>query len=419
MPIANHFAARLIPALPDLVETYGTPFHIYDAAGIAATHRQMMAAFPPGTFKQYFAVKALPNPHVLSLLLSEGSGLDCSSPAELLLAERVGAREDSVVFTSNNTTVEEYRQARSLGALITFDDRAILDRIDRLPAVVAFRVAPHGGTAGSSLMGDGANSKFGVPANEIVDAYRAAQRRGATRFGIHAMTYANELDVARAAVAAQSLFALARRLAETIGVEFEYINIGGGLGIPYRSMDRPFDFAAFASTIVTERHRVFGRAAPLILMECGRYVTGPHGVLVTRVVNRCRKAKEIAGVDASISALMRPAFYGDAHHHVTIPFAGERPVIAVDVVGSLCENIDKFAVDRLLPDPRIGDILLVHDTGAHCLAMGFTYNGRLRPAELMMTERGDILEIRRAETFDDYVATVQWEPIAVRRSDMG
>jgi diaminopimelate decarboxylase len=417
MPITPSFERRLLPILDELVASYGTPFHIYDAEGIAATQRRMARAFPADRFKQYFAVKALPNPHILSLLLREGSGVDCSSPAELRLAQRVGARGADIVFTSNNTTLDEYHLARSLGALVTFDDRSMLTKVDTMPPVVAFRVAPQGRAAGSTLMGDPLNSKFGVPADDLAACYAEARRLGARRFGIHGMTCANELDTSRAIRAAEDSFDVAQKSAELAGIEFEYINVGGGLGIPYRPGDQEFDFERFAAAIMSNLERRYGRNPPSVLMECGRYVTGPHGVLVARVVNRCIKTKEIAGLDASMSALMRPGFYRNAYHHVTLPFAQGRREVTVDVVGSLCENIDKFAVDRPLPDPAEGDIVLIHDTGAHGHAMGFTYNGRLRPAELLLTAEDDVVEIRRAETFDDYVATVPREPRTVRGAE--
>ncbi|WP_255950814.1 diaminopimelate decarboxylase [Streptomyces odontomachi] len=410
MPIAEGFAQRLLPVLEELVAAYGTPFHIYDAQGIVDTHRSMVSAFGTEPFRQYFAVKALPNPAVLSMLLDEGSGLDCASPTELALADQVGAGGEDVVFTSNNTAGWEYDLARTAGALITFDDRVIFDRAEPLPETVAFRVSPHGLAQRSKLMGDAAGTKFGVPVAELADAYRAARRRGVTRFGIHGMTFANELDVGHAGRSSAAVVECAARVAEEVGIAFDYINVGGGLGIPYRPGERPVDFRAYADVILAARRRCFpDGTAPRILMECGRYVTGPHGVLVTRVVNRVRKGRDIIGVDASMSSLMRPGFYG-AYHHLTLPYATGRPERAFDVVGSLCENMDKFAVDRTLPEPHEGDIALIHDTGAHGHAMGFTYNGRLRPAELLMTPTGEVVEIRRAEDFTDYVATVRWQP---------
>jgi diaminopimelate decarboxylase/decarboxylase len=412
VPIADAFSARLRPLFKDLVAAYGTPFHIYDAAGIVDTYRAMTDAFQGEPYRQYFAVKALPNPHILSLLLAEGSGLDCASPVELELAGSLGAGPGDTVFTSNNTARSEYELALKAGALITFDDRTALDRTDPLPDTVAFRVSPHGLSAGSRLMGDAQATKFGVPADQLADTYREAKARGARRFGIHGMICANELDVDRAARAATDVIELGARVAAEAGIELDYVNVGGGLGIPYRPEDRPFDFRRYAEAILAARRRCFPRSTPRVLMECGRYVTGPHGVLVTTVINRCSKGREIVGVDASMSALMRPGFYG-AYHHITLPFAQDRTEAPYDVVGSLCENMDKFAIDRPLPDPREGDVLLVHDTGAHGHAMGFTYNGRLRPAELLLTRDGDVVEIRRAETYDDYVTTVPARPGSV------
>lgn len=420
MPMSSDFQRRLGPVLGILVERYGTPFHIYDAEGIVSTHREMCRAFRSVGFRQYYAVKALPNPAVLSLLLAEGSGLDCSSPSELELAARVGASADDVVFTSNNTTPEEYAMALEAGAIVTFDDVTALDKARRLPDVVAFRVAP-GGPAGSVQMGSGAGSKFGVPRDVLAEAYGRALARGARRFGIHGMACANELDTERAAAAAEDLLGLAAEVAGRVGIRFEYVNIGGGLGIPYRPEDRPVDYARYAGAVAGAAMRLFGPSPPRIISECGRYVTGPHGVLVTRVVNRCEKGRLVVGLDASMPALMRPGLYAHAYHHASIPGAEGREPRRADLVGSLCENMDKFAVDRVLPDPREGDVVLIHDTGAHGHAMGFNYNGRLRPAELLLLAEGKVVEIRRAETFDDLTATVNWapRPVALAREGQG
>lgn len=409
MPLPNAFAGRLLPLLEDLVARYGTPFHIYDERGIVETYRGMTDAFGDEPYRQYFAVKALPNPLVLRTLLAEGSGLDCASPVELQLAAMLGAAGDDVVFTSNNTDVTEYDLALKGGALITFDDRTFLDKVDRMPDVVAFRMSPSGMSAGSALMGSAVQSKFGVPVTALPDAYMEARRRGATRFGIHGMISANELDLDRAIRAAVDVIEIGARVAELAGIELEYLNVGGGLGIPYQTDDVPIDFRAYARAIVEARRRYFPHARPRIQTELGRFVTGPHGVLVTKVINRCFKGRTVVGVDASMSALMRPGFYG-AYHHISLPFAAGRTQKTVDVVGALCENNDKFGVNRSLPDPVEDDILLVHDTGAHGHAMGFTYNGRLRPAELLLTTEGEVVEIRRAETIDDYLGTVRWQP---------
>lgn len=410
MPMSDEFAARLLPLLEDAVIHYGTPFHVYDGRGIIKTHHALTSAFSDVPFRQYFAIKSLPNPNILTLLLGAGSGIDCSSAVELELARCVGATGHDIVFTSNNTSVAEYQLALSTGALVTFDDQTFLSKADPLPEVVSFRVSPWGEAAGSALMGDTTRSKFGVPAADLAGAYREARRRGASRFGIHGMICANELDLGRAIQAAEDVIAQAARVAAEIAIEFEYINIGGGLGIPYRPGENPLNFDAYAAAIIEARNRWHGTDGPQIITECGRCITGPHGVLVSSVITRCRKGCDIVGLDASMSALMRPAVYG-AYHHISLPFADGRPLSAFDVVGSLCENMDKFAMDRPLPDPREGDIVLIHDTGAHGHSMGFTYNGRLRPAELLLTDDDELVQIRRAETFEDYVATVRL-PIA-------
>jgi diaminopimelate decarboxylase/decarboxylase len=413
LPFSDTYARRLLPVLADVVATYGTPFHIYDERGIQETHTSVVSAFGSTPFRQYFAVKALPNPTVLALLLAEGSGLDCSSPAELLLADRLSATGDQVVFTSNNTTLAEYHLALRSDALVTFDDRSFFGKVDALPETVTFRVSPHGLSAGSFLMGDATASKFGVPAAELVAAYREARHRGARSFGIHGMVIANELRTQRAIQAAVDVMELGAHVAATVGIELDYVNVGGGLGIPYRPADTPIDFPAYARALADARDRCFPTRPPRIITEFGRYITGPHGVLVTRVINRSRKGRNVVGLDASMSALMRPGFYRGAYHHLSLPFAGQRPLNRFDVVGSMCENIDKFAIGRLLPEPAEGDIVIIHDTGAHGHAMGFTYNGRLRPAELLLTSSGDVVEIRRAETFEDFIATARWQPRTV------
>nr|WP_189664088.1 diaminopimelate decarboxylase [Pseudomonas sp. SWRI111] len=405
----------MLPLLDELTKTYPTPFHLYDERAIVQTHRNVAQAFADSAFRQYFAVKALPTPAILSLLLKEGSGLDCSSPVELMLAERLGARGDDVVFTSNNTSLSEYQMALQAGALITFDDRSMLERVATLPDIVAFRVSPHGVIARSSQMGNARQSKFGVPEAELIQSYRQARDRGARRFGIHGMMCANELSLEAAVQAGVQVIEVGARVAREAGIELEYINIGGGLGIPYRIDDQALDLTAYAEALKRSLKQAFPRHTPKLLMELGRYISGPHGVLVSRVINRCSKGREIVGLDASMSALMRPGLYG-AYHHLTLPFAGQRAEGVFDVVGALCENFDKFAEDRPLPTPRIGDLALIHDTGAHGHAMGFTYNGRLRPAELMLTDAGDVVEIRRAETFEDHTGPVQWHPVNVFNS---
>lgn len=414
MPIQPSFLDRLRTRLPALAARCPTPFHVYDAAGIAASHRTLTQAFGAEGFRNYFAVKALPNPAVLRLLLEEGSGLDCSSLAELELAHRVGVRGEDIVFTSNNTSHAEYGRALELGALVTLDDRSMLRRFDRLPEVVSFRIAPDPASQDALMSGGLSGSKFGVPIDQAEEAYREAAALGATRFGIHSMSLANTVDAEGFAEPGRALVRLAARLADTLGIRFEYINLGGGPGIPYRPGEREFDVHRYASLIEAQVQQSFGASQrPRLVMECGRYVSGPHGVLVTSVVSVCDKGRRIVGVDASMSALMRPGMYPAAYHHISSPFVRDRAPQTVDVVGSLCENNDFFGRDRELPAPRSADILLIHDTGAHGHAMGFNYNGRLRPPELLMRGDGTIEEIRRAESFDDYVGTVRWSPLPI------
>ena len=416
MPIRRAFEERLTPLLPELVSVYGTPFYVYDEEGILSTHAELVAAFDGTPARQFFAVKALPTPAILQLLVRAGSGLDCSSPAELELAHRVGARGRAVMFTSNNTTPQEYRLALDAGAWITFDDLATFERVEPLPDVVSFRMGAgvfESNRQATNPMSNGGRSKFGVPAHALERAYRSARDRGVTRFGIHGMPIANVLDPESLVAVATRLIGIAADLRDQLGIAFEYVNLGGGIGIPYRAGERPFPMRTFASAVKDVLHALFPDDPPAIFTELGRCVTGPHGVLVTRVENRLAKETITVGVDASTATLVRTAMYPHAYHHISSPLADGRPLVTVDVVGSLCENNDYLGVERELPDPREGDILLVHDTGAHSHAMGFTYNGRLRPVELVLTASGAVVEIRRPEAFDDYTATVRWRPRTV------
>ncbi|WP_063892976.1 diaminopimelate decarboxylase [Mycobacterium gordonae] len=414
MPISKTFAERLMPRLPDLLNQFPTPFHVYDGEGIVASHRRLTAAFEGIRFQQHFAVKALPNPTILDMLLAEGSGLDCASPIELRLARDCQAAGDKVVYTANNTTPAEISDAIDQGALVTFDDLTALTGAPKLPSVVSFRVTPSIESGASNLMGQSNSAKFGVPCAEAVLAYQVAKDLGANRFGIHAMTCANELSAINLVNAAQDLANLAVHIEHTVGIEFEYINFGGGLGIPYQLSDADFDLRQFASGLRAVIDERFRKRDIMVRTEIGRYITGPHGVLISRVINRMHKGREIIGLDASMSSLMRPALYG-AYHHITFPPIEDQlsdsdekldAEIRADVVGSLCENMDKFAIERTLPDVSPGAVALIHDTGAHGHSMGFNYNGRLRPAEVLLTAGGDFQLIRRAETFDDYAATV-------------
>lgn len=416
MPIPSAFRTRLYPHLPAIAAHFGTPFHIYDEQGIRETVRQLHTAFAHFDYTEYFAVKALPNPHILRLLREEGCGFDCSSVPELVLARQVGATGEAIMFTSNNTTPQEFAIATSAGGcILNLDDISLIDHVADFPELVSFRFNP-GNEIGNTIIGKPREAKFGVPHDQIVDAYRHACKRGARRFGLHAMIVSNERRAEILLTVVRGLGQIAQRLRDDLGIGLEFINIGGGLGIPYRPDDHPLDVHALVDGIAGVWHEA-GLTGTKLFTESGRYVTGPHGVLVTRVINQKHSYRHYIGVDASMSALMRPGIYG-AYHHIDVlgkPLDDRAQV--VDVVGSLCENNDKFAVQRPLPPVDNGDLLVIHDTGAHGHAMGFTYNGRLRPQELLLRADGTIERIRRAETLDDYFATLTCDPAAVRLDD--
>lgn len=404
MPLPPAFAAALDRLIPDLVKRFETPFHIYSAAGILDTFRHMNAGFDGNAFREYFAVKALPNPHILRLLAEEGSGFDCSSEVELQLASAVGARGDRLMFTGNNVSLREHELAMNLGALVTFDDVAMLRKVERLPEIVSFRMAPQAETTDAGFMSGVEGTKFGVPPDQLESAYYEAKCRGASAFGIHGMMCSNELNVDRLLRGAALVMKKAAELSKRLGITISHVNLGGGVGIPYQPEEKPIDFRYYAEKLIALRKELLP-GHPVIQMECGRFVTGPHGALVCRVQNVSQKNRRIMGLDASMSSLMRPGFYG-AYHHISVPGRSREPVVAQDVVGSLCENMDRFAIDRELPSAEEGDIVIIHDTGAHGHAMGFNYNGRLRPGELLIDLDGSVRQIRRPETFEDYVSTV-------------
>jgi diaminopimelate decarboxylase len=414
MPISEHFERRLEPILPEVAEHFGTPFHIYDEQGIVAGVDRLLAAFGTLPFHEYFAVKALPNLTILRLLREHGLGMECSSIAELELAADCGAHGEELFFTSNNTTRAEFDAALALGAIVNVDDVTLLGKLSAPPVLCSFRFNPGLERLGDELIGAPSEAKFGVRRDQLQEAYERARELGVTRFGLHAMIASNVLTVQPLLATIAMLLALEDGLQRTLGIELEFINAGGGLGIPYRPDDHTLDLNALgigARQLLNAHEQRTGRT-PKLFFEAGRYITGPNGVLVTRVINRMSKWREYAGVDAGIAALLRPAMYADAYHHVTLHGdRGERPREVVDVVGSLCENNDKLAIQRELPQLREDDLLLIHDTGAHSLAMGFNYNGRLRPQELLLRADGSVELIRRREEVRrDYFATLDFEP---------
>jgi diaminopimelate decarboxylase len=404
MPMSPDFRRRLLPLITHTAAHYGTPFHLYDEAGIRATCRQLKQAFAgiPG-FMEYYAVKALPNPAILRIMHEEGFGFDCSSVAELLLARQAGGSGERIMFTSNNTTQEEFAEALAHGGcVLNLDDVSLIDKVPTMPELVSFRYNPGPRRSGNVIIGNPLEAKYGITHDQVLEAYRGAMARGAKRFGLHTMIASN----------ARMILALAQEIGDGLGIRFAFVNIGGGLGIPYRPEQQPLNLTRMATEITAlfDSFRQHNGYAPRMVMESGRFMTGPHGVLATHAINSKHIYRQYVGVDACMSALMRPGMY-DAYHHVTV--VGKEDVAdrqIVDVVGSLCENNDKFAVQRELPPIVDGDLLLIHDTGAHGHAMGFNYNGRLRPKELLLREDGSVALIRREETLEDHFATLHFTP---------
>lgn len=398
-----------------LTKEYPTPFHIYDEKGIVENARRMKEAFSwiPG-FKNYYAVKACPNPSILEILKGEGFGADCSSLPELVLADRAGIRGEDIMFTSNDTPEEEFIKAKELGAVINLDDMTHIEKLERsagIPELICFRYNPGSARQGNVIIGKPEEAKYGLTYEQIMEAYPLAKEKGAKRFGLHTMVASNELDPAYFIETARMLFEIAVQLKEKFDISLEFVNMGGGVGIPYKPEEKAVDLDSVSKGMKEEYEKLIIPAGldPLrVVFECGRVITGPYGYLVTRVRQIAKKYKDYVGVDACMTNLMRPALYG-AYHHITVLGKEEAARTAVyDVTGSLCENNDKFAIDRRLPEIDDGDFLVIHDTGAHGYAMGFNYNGKLRSAELLLKKDGSVQLIRRAETMDDYFATLNF-----------
>ncbi|MDO8522627.1 MAG: diaminopimelate decarboxylase [bacterium] len=398
-----------------LAKRYPTPFYIYDETAIRATARKLIDAFSwnPG-FKEYFAVKATPNPAILSLLKEVGCGTDCSALMELVLSENVGIVGENIMFTSNDTAAEEFVKAKELGAIINLDDIRHIEYLEKhagLPKLLSFRYNPGEGREGNAIIGKPTEAKYGLTKKQIIEAYKIAKQKGVERFGLHTMVISNELESEYFIETAQMIFELAHEIREKAGVELEFINLGGGLGIPYRLEQEAVDLKKISDGVrdLYEKAVSGGTMPPLkLMMECGRYITGPHGYLVSTVRHIKETYKKYVGLDACMANLMRPAMYG-AYHHITVLGKEDAPNNHVyDVVGSLCENNDKFAIDRELPEMEPDDIVVFHDAGAHGHAMGFNYNGKLRSAEFLMSPNGEFKMIRRAETSDDYFATLKF-----------
>ncbi len=401
-----------------IIQEYPTPFHIYDEKSIRENARKFKAAFGKlEGFKEYFAVKALPNPFILKILKSEGFGTDCSSLPELLLAEKVGIVGENIMFSSNDTPAGEYVKAKELGAIINLDDISHIEFLEQnagMPDLICFRYNPGATRTGNALIGKPEEAKYGFTKQQLFDGYALCRKKGVQRFGLHTMVASNELNHQYFIETARMLFDLVVEISKTVGIRFEFVNLGGGIGIPYRLDQEAVPYEkivegvqqAYAETI--EKN---GLSPLKIFLECGRVITGPYGYLITKVLHLKHIYKDYVGTDACMANLMRPALYG-AYHHITVLGKETQPAtMKYDVTGSLCENNDKFAIDRMLPEVRIGDILAIHDTGAHGFAMGFNYNGKLRSAELLLREDRTVTQIRRAETVDDYFRTLDFNKL--------
>lgn len=397
-----------------LVETLPTPFYLYDEAGMRENARALNQAFAWSEgFREYFAVKATPNPYLLEIFREENVGGDCSSMAELVLSEAVGMKGEEIMFTSNNTPAYEFSAAKELGAILNLDDLTHVDFVARtvgMPETICFRYNPGPLREGNAIIGKPEEAKYGLTREQLVEGFKRAEAHGAKVFGLHTMVASNELNPEFFVETARMLFELAVELLAE-GIQISFVNLGGGIGIPYRPGQQKIDYSLLSAAIKQEYDHIIKPAGlhPLrISMENGRVMTGPYGILVTKAIHFKHIYREYVGVDACMANLMRPGMYGAYHHITVLGKASDAPTAVYDVVGSLCENNDKFAVDRELPKIEVGDTLVIHDAGAHGHAMGFQYNGKLRCAEYLLRADGSVQQIRRAEQLSDYFATLEY-----------
>ena len=409
--------------LEAIAAQYPTPFHIYDERGIRENARRLKAAFAwnPG-FREYFAVKATPTPAILKLLHEEGCGCDCSSLTELLMAERCGIIGEEIMFSSNNTPAEEYQLADRLGAVINLDDLTMVDFLEQsighIPEKICCRYNPGGvftlgeTREGFQVMDNPGEAKYGMTRDQLAEAFRRLASKGAKKFGLHAFLASNTLSNDYYPALARTLFQLAAELKAETGAHITFINLSGGVGVPYEPDQPANDINLIGEGVRRAYEEILvpaGMGDVALYTELGRYMLAPYGNLVTRATHAKHIYKEYIGVDACACNLMRPAMYG-SYHHITVMGKESAPHDhKYDVVGGLCENNDKFAIDRMLPEIAAGDLLVIHDTGAHGHAMGYNYNGKLRSAELLLREDGSVDLIRRAETLEDYFRTLEWE----------
>ena len=407
--------------LEEIIKQLPTPFHIYDEKGIRETARKLYDAFSWNKgFREYFAVKATPNPYLMEILKEEGCGFDCSSYTELMLSDKVGAKQHDIMFSSNATPDEDFKLAYKLGAIINLDDFTHIDVLDKLtgiPETICCRYNPGGEFKTSekgNVMDTPKDAKYGMTHEQIIEAYKILKEKGAKRFGMHAFLASNTLTNEYYPVLAAILFRTAVEIKEKTGIQLSFINLSGGVGIPYLPEQQANDIRAIGEGVHAAYDEILvpaGMGDVAICTEMGRFMMGPYGCLVTKAIHEKQIYKDYIGVDASAVDLIRPAMYG-AYHHITVmgqPGGADKTAAPVtdtyDITGNLCENNDKFAIDRMLPKIDMGDLLVIHDAGAHGFSMGYNYNGKLRSAEVLLKEDGSTQLIRRAETPDDYFRT--------------
>lgn len=424
MPMSQKFEEALFPHLPKIINEYGTPFHIYHRQGILDTGTRLKRAFSQTPrFQEFYAVKALPDPAILRLMVEMGFGFDCSSIPELILATEAGAKPKQIIFTSNNTTNTEFEYALNLGCILNLDDSSFLEKPilrQRMPELICFRINPGTRQTGNSIIGKPTEAKYGITWEQIIPTYKKAYDMGARHFGIHTMVASNDLDHEHMLVTIRLLLEAATNLKRELGIQVEFINMGGGIGTPYKPEDPEFRLEALGAEANVMLDAFYGneRFEPSIYMESGRFMTGPHGVLVNRAINCKRIYQTHVGVEVAMPALMRHGMY-DTYHHVTVLDYDGKPVTGrkmehVNIVGPICENCDRLATQISLPQihidhvhPELGDLIITHNTGAHGSAMGFNYNGRCRVLGLLLGDDGQVTVTRRAETFDDLLRTTR------------
>ena len=398
----------------EIAEKYPTPFHLYDEKGIRENAQALKEAFAWNKgFKEFFAVKATPNPFLIKILQEYGCGCDCSSMTELMLSKAIGCKKGDIMFSSNDTPDKEFKYADEIGGIINLDDITHIESVEKavgkIPEIISCRYNPGGVfKISNDIMDNPGDAKYGMTTEQIFDAFRILKSKGAREFGIHAFLASNTVTNDYYPMLAKVMFELAVKLQKETGAHIKFINLSGGIGIPYRPEQTPNDIRAIGEGVRKVYEEVLvpeGMGDVAIYTELGRFMMGPYGCLVTKAIHEKHTHKEYIGVDSCAVNLMRPAMYG-AYHHITNMDRPEGPTEVVDVVGSLCENNDKFAKQRELPVTEIGDLLVIHDTGAHGFSMGYQYNAKLRSAEVLLQEDGQARLIRRAEKPEDYLATL-------------